>query len=87
MNHASAGTVPYNHAGAAFRGVDAIGSAQFAALAHRTGEPVGVVPIAGDDQKALALASDLIKAIGFEPVVGCGSFETPATRAPQDDVG
>jgi hypothetical protein len=27
------------------------------------------VPIAGDDQKAVALASQLIKEIGFEPVV------------------
>ena len=37
-------------------------------LAHRQGDPVGV-PIAGDDQKAVALASQLIKEIGFEPVV------------------
>jgi predicted dinucleotide-binding enzyme len=50
------------------RAFNAIGSGQLAGLAHRQGEPVGV-PIAGDDANALALASRLIKEIGFEPVV------------------
>jgi len=45
------------------RGFNAIGFGQLAELAHRPGEPVGV-PIAGDDQTALALASRLIKEIG-----------------------
>jgi 8-hydroxy-5-deazaflavin:NADPH oxidoreductase len=49
------------------RGFNAIGFGQLADLAHRQGEPVGI-PIAGDDPKALALASSLIKEIGFEPV-------------------
>jgi predicted dinucleotide-binding enzyme len=48
--------------------LNAIGYAQLPQLAHRQGDPVGV-PIAGDDQKAVALASQLIKEIGFEPVV------------------
>lgn len=53
------------------RAFNAIGSAQLAALAHRQPEPAGV-PIAGDDQAALALAERLIREIGFEPVVGGG---------------
>ena len=50
------------------RAFNAIGSGQLAGLAHRQGEPAGV-PIAGDDPDALALASRLIREIGFEPVV------------------
>jgi 8-hydroxy-5-deazaflavin:NADPH oxidoreductase len=64
------------------RAFNAIGSAQLAALAHRPGEPVGI-PIAGDDQNALALASRLIKEIGFEPVVvgglAMGKYLVPRT--------
>jgi predicted dinucleotide-binding enzyme len=36
--------------------------------AHRLGEPLGV-PIAGDDAKAVKLASSLIKQVGFGPVL------------------
>src|SRR5207244_563131 len=50
------------------RAFNAIGYSQLPTLAHREGEPAGV-PIAGDDKEALALASELIKEIGFEPVV------------------
>ena len=53
------------------RAFNAIGYAKLPELAHRQGDPVGV-PIAGDDQKAVALASQLIKEIGFEPVVAGG---------------
>jgi 8-hydroxy-5-deazaflavin:NADPH oxidoreductase len=64
------------------RGFNAIGSGQLSALAHRQGEPAGV-PIAGDDQNALALASRLIKEIGFEPVVvgglAMGKYLVPGT--------
>jgi predicted dinucleotide-binding enzyme len=64
------------------RGFNAIGSAQLATLAHRAGDPVGV-PIAGDDQAALALASRLITEIGFEPVVvgglAMGKYLVPRT--------
>ena len=50
------------------RAFNAIGAGQLATLANRQGDPVGV-PIAGDDPSALALASRLIREIGFEPVV------------------
>jgi predicted dinucleotide-binding enzyme len=50
------------------RGFNAIGSGRLAEVAHRAGEPVGV-PIAGDDTKAIAIAQNLIREIGFEPVV------------------
>jgi predicted dinucleotide-binding enzyme len=64
------------------RAFNAIGSGKLADLAHRQGEPVGI-PIAGDDQNALALASRLIKEIGFEPVVvgglAMGKYLVPRT--------
>ena len=50
------------------RAFNAIGSGRLAALAHRPGDPVGV-PIAGDDPKAIAVAQNLIREIGFEPVL------------------
>jgi 8-hydroxy-5-deazaflavin:NADPH oxidoreductase len=50
------------------RAFNAIGSSRLAELAHRAGEPVGV-PIAGDDQQAIAVAQSLIREIGFEPVL------------------
>jgi predicted dinucleotide-binding enzyme len=64
------------------RAFNAIGSGKLAELAHRPGGPVGI-PIAGDDQAALALASRLIKEIGFEPVVvgglAMGKYLVPGT--------
>jgi len=50
------------------RAFNAIGYSRLGSIAHRAGDPVGV-PIAGDDQKALAVAESLIREIGFEPVV------------------
>jgi predicted dinucleotide-binding enzyme len=50
------------------RAFNAIGYAKLPELAHRQGDPVGM-PIAGDDQNALAIASRLTKEVGFEPVV------------------
>jgi predicted dinucleotide-binding enzyme len=50
------------------RAFNAIGSGRLAEIAHRPGEKVGV-PIAGDDQKAIATAEALIRQIGFEPVL------------------
>jgi hypothetical protein len=50
------------------RAFNAINFDQLAELAHRQGEPAAV-PIAGDDKDALALATTLIKEIGFEPVI------------------
>jgi 8-hydroxy-5-deazaflavin:NADPH oxidoreductase len=64
------------------RAFNAISSRSLAPNAHRQGEPLGV-PIAGDDPKAIALATDLIKEIGFEPVlVGglvMGKYLVPGT--------
>jgi len=64
------------------RAFNAIGSGQLTANAHRSGDPLAV-PIAGDDQKAVALASDLIKQIGFEPVLvgglAMGKYLVPGT--------
>jgi 8-hydroxy-5-deazaflavin:NADPH oxidoreductase len=49
---------------------------------HRAGDPVGV-PIAGDDQAAVALATRLIREIGFEPVLvgglAMGKYLVPGT--------
>jgi 8-hydroxy-5-deazaflavin:NADPH oxidoreductase len=64
------------------RGFNAIGSGGLEKNAHRSGEPLGV-PIAGDDAKALELASKLIREIGFEPVVvgglAKGKYLVPGT--------
>jgi predicted dinucleotide-binding enzyme len=64
------------------RAFNAIGYSQLETLAHRQGEPAGV-PIAGDDQSALALCSRLIKEIGFEPVtvggLAMGKYLVPRT--------
>ena len=64
------------------RAFNAIGYARLPELAHRQADPVGI-PIAGDDQNALALASRLIKGIGFEPVVvgglAIGKYLVPGT--------
>jgi predicted dinucleotide-binding enzyme len=64
------------------RAFNAINFAALARDANRPGEPVGV-PIAGDDQKAIALASTLIKEIGFEPVLvgglAKGKYLVPGT--------
>ena len=51
------------------RGFNGIGFSKLPELAGKQGsEKIGIA-IAGDDQAALALASRLIKEIGFEPVV------------------
>lgn len=64
------------------RAFNAIGSAKLAADAHRAGGPVGV-PIAGDDKNAIAIASSLIRQIGFEPVLigglAMGKYLVPGT--------
>ncbi len=64
------------------RAFNAINFRRLTEDAHRTGEPIGV-PIAGDDPKAIALASRLIKEIGFEPVLvgglAMGKYLVPGT--------
>jgi predicted dinucleotide-binding enzyme len=64
------------------RAFNAIGYAQLTRDAHRPNDPVGV-PIAGDDANAIAVASSLIKEIGFEPVLvgglAMGKYLVPGT--------
>jgi len=50
------------------RAFNAIGYARLPEIAKRQGDPVGM-PMAGDDANANALASGLVREIGFEPVV------------------
>lgn len=50
------------------RAFNAIGHARLPEIAERQGDPVGM-PMAGDDASAIALASTLVREIGFEPVV------------------
>jgi predicted dinucleotide-binding enzyme len=76
---ATARMLPGSHLVRAFNGIN------YAALtkaAHRSGEPLGI-PIAGDDPKAIALASSLIKEIGFEAVLvgglAKGKYLVPGT--------
>ncbi|HEX9521369.1 MAG TPA: NAD(P)-binding domain-containing protein [Reyranella sp.] len=76
---ASAKMLPGSHVVRAF---NAIGSGGLATAAHRPGEPLGV-PIAGDDPRAIELASALIKELGFEPVLiggtAKGKYLVPGT--------
>jgi predicted dinucleotide-binding enzyme len=64
------------------RAFNALNYATLEEMAHRQGEPVGV-PIAGDDPKAIDLASRLIKETGFEPVLigdlAKGKYLVPGT--------
>jgi len=64
------------------RAFNAINYMKLSEDAHRSGELVGV-PIAGDDQSAVAIASNLIRQIGFEPVVvgglAMGKYLVPGT--------
>jgi hypothetical protein len=50
------------------RAFNAINYTSLQSEAHRAGDPVAI-PIAADDSRALAVASQLIKDAGFEPVV------------------
>ena len=50
------------------RAFNALNYASLDKIAHQPGGPVGV-PIAGDDPKAIDLASRLIREAGFEPVL------------------
>jgi predicted dinucleotide-binding enzyme len=62
---ASAELLPGARIGRAF---NAIGSARMGAAHERRGEGIGM-PIAGDDAKAVEVASRLIREIGYEPVL------------------
>jgi 8-hydroxy-5-deazaflavin:NADPH oxidoreductase len=68
--------------------VRAFNAINFAALskdANRPGEPLGI-PMAGEDQKAIELASRLIKEIGFEPVL-VGGLEKGKYLVPGTPLG
>jgi hypothetical protein len=64
------------------RGFNALSAGSLEEIAHRPGDPVGV-PIAGDDAKAIDLASRLIREAGFEPVLigglAKGKYLVPGT--------
>jgi 8-hydroxy-5-deazaflavin:NADPH oxidoreductase len=64
------------------RAFNAIGYSKLSADAHRPGGPIGI-PIAGDDPNAIAIASNLIRQIGYEPVLigglAKGKYLVPGT--------
>jgi hypothetical protein len=66
------------------RGFNAIGGITLAELGQRQGDAKIGVPIAGDDPAAIQLASELIREIGFEPVLvgtleAMGKYLVPGT--------
>ena len=63
------------------RAFNAINYKSLQSEAHRPGEPIAI-PLAGDDAQALAVASQLVKDAGFEPVV-----VGPLSKAKLFDVG
>ena len=63
------------------RAFNAIGYRDLGQLAHRSGALVAI-PLAGDDAAALAVAEQLVREAGFEPVV-----VGPLSRAREFDVG
>jgi 8-hydroxy-5-deazaflavin:NADPH oxidoreductase len=63
------------------RAFNAINYKDLAGQAHRGGEPIAI-PLAGDDSRALAVASQLVRDAGFEPVV-----VGPLASAKRFDVG
>ena len=63
------------------RAFNAINYKSLQSEAHRAGEPIAI-PLAGDDAQALAVASQLVKDAGFEPVV-----VGPLSKAKLFDVG
>jgi predicted dinucleotide-binding enzyme len=64
------------------RAFNAIGYAKMAEAAQRQGERIGM-PMAGDDLSAVAVASVLVREIGYEPVVigplAMGKYLIPGT--------
>jgi predicted dinucleotide-binding enzyme len=64
------------------RAFNAIGYARMAEAAQRQGERIGM-PMAGDDLSAIAAASNLVREIGYEPVVigplAMGKYLIPGT--------
>jgi predicted dinucleotide-binding enzyme len=50
------------------RAFSTVGSGKLASEAGRAGEKIAI-PLAGDDQEAVAIAAQLVRDAGFEPVV------------------
>jgi len=67
------------------RAFNAIGYARLPEIAEGQGAPVGM-PMAGDDAKAIALASTLVREVGFEPVV-IGPLERGKHLVPRMPLG
>ena len=63
------------------RAFNAISYRNLRSEAHRAGEPVAI-PVAGDDERALGVATRLVRDAGFEPVV-----VGPLAKAKLFDVG
>ncbi len=61
----SAALLPGTHL---VRGFNAINYKNMAADSHRSGDPVAI-PLASDDERAIAVGSDLVRQAGFVPVV------------------
>ena len=64
------------------RAFNAIGYSRLPVIAQRQGERIGM-PMAGDDANAIAVASRLVRDVGFEPVVvgplAMGKYLIPGT--------
>ena len=64
------------------RAFNAIGYSRLPQIAERRGAPIGM-PMAGDDAGAIAVASRLVRDVGFEPVVvgplAMGKYLIPGT--------
>jgi len=73
-------TAKYLHGARVVRAFNSMGAAIFAKDNHRQGSLIAI-PIAGDDQAALATAAQLVKDAGFEPVV-VGPLSTAPRFAP-----
>lgn len=79
-NGIGATTSKYLRGAKIVRAFNFTGATEFARESHRSGAPLAV-PIAGDDAKALELASQLVREAGFEPVV-VGGLSTADRFAP-----
>ncbi|AZG16112.1 NADPH-dependent F420 reductase [Cupriavidus pauculus] len=67
-NGIGATTAKYLKGARIVRAFNFTGAAEFTRESHRSGPPMAV-PLAADDAEALAVASALVREVGFEPVV------------------
>ncbi|PWK33154.1 hypothetical protein C7419_105148 [Cupriavidus plantarum] len=79
-NGIGATTSKYLRGAKIVRAFNFTGATEFAKESHRSGAPLAV-PIAGDDARALEVASQLVRDAGFEPVV-VGGLSTADRFAP-----